>query len=519
MKTYTVSAKVDYQDIRSVLSEKRSRTVITFLSLAGMMLLPVALSYFYFIGQGLRLDESQSIWQVSRSLPDIFAVVASDVHVPLYHTLLHFWLLCIGDNVFVARSMSLLFYLISIPSLYFLGKRAFNHTVGLFAAFLFSISPFMNWYGNEVRMYTLLTLLVVLNQYFFVRIFKDVDVSEHVWVWYTLTGLLGVFSHYFFFLNLTSQAVFYFLRYDLFPTGSLRRFVLSATVIGGAFTPWAWYVLHLGQAGFSEPSLATPTSVDLFSTFSQFLFGFQNDNLNTVLLSLWPITVIFGLFTLRRGKRVEETEYFLTTILVSFVIAFIVSFTISPVFVSRYLIFTIPSLYLLLASLFSHYSPRFSTVAHCSLVGLMLLTLWIEMVNPTTPVKENYKEASLYLNSHVTAQDVVVLSAPFTVYPIEYYYRGTASIMTLPIWNQYTHGAIPTFSPNALPGEVLQVTRSSQNVYLLLSYNQGYEKNIKNYFEDHFQRLYTQTFSNDLTLYVYKLRYDTGVSAISTTLN
>ncbi|MDE1924803.1 MAG: glycosyltransferase family 39 protein [Patescibacteria group bacterium] len=333
--------------------------------LALLMLIPVLLSAAFFMNQSLRLDESQSLWQTSRSFTDIFYIVAGDVHVPLYHLLLHFWRLYLGDGVAVARVMSLLFYVISIPALYALGKLAYNRATSLFATFLFAISPFMNWYGNEIRMYTLFTFFVILNQYCFVKIFKG-QASETVWAWYALTAILGVFSHYFFFLSLASQVVFYFLRRDLFPAGSFKRLAAAAIIVVVAFAPWAWFVLHVGQAGFSEPLLPVPTTVNLFSTFSQFLFGFQNDNINTFFLSLWPVAIIFGLLTLRRNRRLSpETEYFLTALLVSVGVAFFVSFIVAPIFVSRYLIFTVPSLYLLLASLFSNYAPRFARGACC----------------------------------------------------------------------------------------------------------------------------------------------------------
>jgi mannosyltransferase len=486
-----------------------------------LMCIPVLLSVFFFAGQSLRLDEAQSLWQSGRGVGYIFNLVAKDVHVPLYHILLHFWRIAFGDTVMVARSMSLVFYILSIPALYLLGTAAYNRRVGFFAAFLFSISPFVNWYGNEIRMYTLFTFLVILNQYFFVKIFKNKEHSDHTWALYTLTAILGVFSHYFFFLNLASQAVFYLLQKSRFPTGSFKRFVYALVIICLLFIPWAWYVLHLGQAGNQDPLLAVPTSVNLFSTVSQFVFGFQNDNINTVLLSLWPITVLFAFLGLRkRASRNEhpETLYFLVTLLVSLTIAFVGSFIIAPIFVSRYLIFTVPSLYLLLAGLFESYTSKFAQLARYGLAALMVLTLAVEIASPTTPVKENYETATQYLNTHVTPQDVVVLSAPFTVYPVKYYYRGPAPITTLPIWNQYSYGPIPSFNASELPNQVKEVAGSSQNLYLLLSYDQGYEKEIKDYFEGHYQRLYLQTYSDDLTLYVYRLRYDTADSQVVTSM-
>jgi len=304
----------------------------------------------------------------------------------------------------------------------------------------------------------------------------------------------------------------------LFPEGSFKRFIYALILVAIVFLPWGFYVLHLGQAGNQEPLLAVPTSVNLFSTVSQFVFGFQNDNINTVLLSLWPVTILFAFLGLRnRAGRASlpQTQYFLITLLVSIAIAFVGSFIIAPVFVSRYLIFTVPSLYLLLASMFESYSSQWAQLARYAVAAVMIVTLAVEIVSPTTPVKENYEEATAYLNTHTTAQDVVVLSAPFTVYPVQYYYRGSAPITTLPIWNQYSYGPIPPFSADTLPNQVKQAVGSSQNVYLLLSYNQGYETNIKDYFDSHYQRLYTNTYSDDLTLYVYKLRYDTTATQVS----
>ncbi len=501
-----------------------SKTTKTALILVGLMAIPPVLSLLFFMGQSLRLDEAQSLWQTSRSLKDIFTLVAGDVHVPMFHTLLHFWQLYVGTGVVPARMMSLLFYCLSIPALYFVGARAFNPRIGLYAAFLFAISPFMNWYGNEIRMYTVFTFFVIANQYFFIRIWKSAgDTSEegvrrqeHLWVGYILTAVFGVFSHYFFFLNLLAQAVFYFLRKDLFPARSTRRFVFAGIIVCGLFLPWAWYVYYLGTAGFQDPALAVPGSINVFSTFAQFLFGFQNDNINTFFLSLWPLTVILGLFTLRRKRTFRpETEYFLLTLLLSLAVAFIVSFIVAPVFVSRYLIFTIPSFYLLLASLFDNYGPRFARSMRWGLATVMVLTLCFEIWSPTTPVKENYAGAVTYLNEHTTPQDTILVSAPFTIYPVQYYYRGASPMVTLPLWNQYLFGPIPAFNESRLPADVRTAVGSSQNVYLLLSYNQGYEDEIKGYFDSNYELLHMQNFSQGLNLYVYKLRYDTGRTALS----
>lgn len=485
--------------------------VRTALYLGGLMAFAATLSFFFFSQSSLRLDEAQSLWQSGRSAADILTIVAQDVHVPLYHELLHFWRLTVGDSVVTARLFSLIFYLALIPAMYALGTIAYGRAAGLYGALLITISPFMNWYGSEIRMYTLFAFLVVLNQFLLIKLWKQP--TENTWVGYCLSALFGIFTHYFFLLVLLSQALFFFLKRRLFPDHALGRFLFSWIFLAVCFTPWVVFVAMQGQAANASPVLTTPTTVNLFNAFAQFLFGFQDDHLSTVFLSLWPLTVVIGFFALRKTTHMEPvTQYFMLSVLIGVAVAFIVSVAFAPVFVSRYLIFTIPSLFLLLASLFALYPPRGAAIARGALAGLMLLMLVIELVSPATPVKENYREAAAYLTEHATAQDVVILSAPFTVYPIEYYYRGSAPLATLPLWDRYAYGPIPPFNEEALPAEVAQATADHAYAWMLFSYDQGYEARIRQHMDSNYERVALRVFSPGLELAVYKIRYDTPIA-------
>jgi uncharacterized membrane protein len=481
---------------------------------AAFVALAAVLAYFFFFNQSLRLDESQSLWQTGRSAQEILTIVAQDVHVPLYHELLHFWRLLVGDSVEYARLLSLIFYLFSIPALYLLGRLSYGRSAGVFAAALFSISPFMNWYGSEIRMYTLFTLLVILNQYFFIKIMRERgEAVERAWALYALTAVLGIYVHYFFWLTLISQALFFALRRDLFAAGTFKRLAATAAGLVALVAPWLWWVVHLGQAGESSPVLAAPDSVNFFSTFSQFVFGFQTDHLNTVVLSLWPAAILLGLIALRKTRALlPETQYFIVTLFLSVALAFLISVLVEPVFVSRYLIFTVPSLYLLLAALIANYPPKVARLARAGLILLMLAALVSEVVSSQTPVKEDYREAAQYLTQNAKAQDIVILSAPFTVYPVEYYYRGAAPLATIPNWDRYAFGPIPAFDADTMPEQVADTTRDHQYAWVLLSYDQGYEEQVRIYFDTHFERVYMAQFSPGLTLWAYKIRYDTPLA-------
>jgi mannosyltransferase len=480
------------------------------LAIAGCIVLVTVLSFAFFLNQSLRLDEAQSLWQTSHSVGKIFNIIGQDVHVPLYHIMLHFWQVFFGSSVPVARLFSLLFFILAIPALFRLAKLVYGEQVALFTILLFSISPFMNWYGNEIRMYSLFTLVVILNLYYFIRLYKERNSPQQsmIWLWYMVTVVIGVYTHYFFFFALAGQVVFFLFHRSLFPAYATKRFLWTIGLVVAAFSPWLWYVKHLGTVSNSSPLLQTPNTVNIFNTFSQFLFGFQIDYVNTILVSFWPVSVLWGFLALRRRRKMSsDTALLLICFIGPNILAFALSIFILPLYLSRYLILTLPPLYLLVSALAVSYPPKVRRVFMTILVVFMLGTLAAEIVNAQTPVKENYKQVTSYLEANAASTDVIIVSAPFTIYPVEYYYKGTAPLYTLPMWDRSNYGAIPAFNPVTMPQEVKTITQHSTNVWVILSYDQGYEKQVREYFQNHYQQLYVKNFSNDLNLYEYKIRY------------
>lgn len=474
--------------------------------IAFLMIFASILSFSFFQRQSLRLDEAQSLYQTSHSPLKILNLIGQDVHVPFYHLLLHFWTSFFGNEVSVARLFSLIFFLLSIPTIYYLGKLAYSSSIGLITATVFTISPFMNWYGNEIRMYSLFVFLSLLNQYFFIKLFRGG--TDRSWIGFGVTALLGIYTHYFFFFILFANAIFYFLNRDLFPENALRRFVRTAILLFILFTPWIINVLILGSASNTQPNLPTPDSVSLFNTLSQFIFGFQTDHMNTILVSLWPLTILLGFLALRKGRRVKaETLYFICLFLIPNILAFAISFVVTPVYLTRYLIFTLPPMYFILIWLFAGYSKTMSRVAYTVLIAAMAITLITESVSAATPVKENYREVTEYLEQYASNRDVIAVSAPFTIYPVEYYYKGPLSIETLPIWDRSVNGPVPAFSVEQLPEDIEKIKGEHETLWLLLSYDQGYEEELRIYFDTHFERLQAIEFSPKMNLYQYKLKY------------
>lgn len=494
--------------LKNLHQSKQPRWWLVGVSLLLMIGFAIYFSLAVFSQTSLRLDEAQSLFQTNRDLAGVLNLVAQDVHVPGYHILLHYWQLVFGNDIFTARMMSLVFFVLLIPSVYVLANYTFDRRVGLFAALLVTLSPFMDWYGSEARMYTMLALLAVLHQLAFMKLFKE-GKTVH-WVWFTLTAIMGMYTHYFFAFVILTEIFFYvFSRKEFAAPKAFRKFLISGGLVVAALAPWLYYVYQLGTASNTQPSLTEPTSIDLFNTYAQFIFGFQVDGLNTIIVSLWPIIVLLAFFALQANRKTSrEVIFFVMAAIVPVIGAFIISVTVRPFFQSRYLIVALPALMIFVAWVLSIYPTRVRRALQGVIIVVMAGLFAVQAINPNTPVKEDYRDAVGYLSENTTSQDVVILSAPFTIYPTEYYYTGPAKVTTQPIWNRFEQGAVPAFDEQKLADEVDANTRSYRTAWLMLSYDQGYNKDVKNYYDNNFERTSVREFSKDLWVYSYKIRYD-----------
>jgi mannosyltransferase len=474
----------------------------------GVCLAAVAMfSSVFLLNKSLRLDEAQSLWQTSHDVSGVLEIIAQDVHLPVYFLTVRAWETVFGATVLSIRTFSLLFLLASLPIFFALAKRAYATPVAVVTVLLVSLSPFLLWYGSEGRMYTLLLFFTLVNTYAFMSLWKP-GPDWRDWCMYALTAWLGAMTHYFFLFVLLSQAVFYILRRRLFSRWSLVAFGLIA---GGVLTEnllWYQYRQTVGQIK-ADPFLPPPTSIDVFNIFSHFFIGFQAELINTVFLSLWPIGVFvaFALLT-RRQPGSPVTEYLFIAGLLPIVIAFIFSVSIRPLFLSRYLIIALPPLYILFVRCLFQFNANWRLGVIITVVLAMQTATWVEATSPNALVNEDYRAAVANIQARAQADDLVVITAPFTRYPLERYYHGRARLITFPAWDRYLElPTIPGYEQAALAAALEVWKQRYTDIYVLTSYDQGYEEPFRLYLDQNVERLEVHTFSPGLILSVYRLRY------------
>lgn len=473
---------------------------------------------FFLSSQSIRLDEAQSIWVASKPLTAVYKLIGEDVHVPFYFTILHFWIQFFGNSILSVRLPSFIFYLSTLVVLYKLSVDSTNKKTGLLTISLFALSPFVMWYSFEARMYTLLTFTSCLSSFFFLRFIRSGGNNSKLG--YFLSSLAGVYTHYFFLVLLFCQGIYLLIHISKKITTEInikttlinsRKLILAYTLITlttfMSLIPWFMYVISLGGASNSKPLIPPPTSFNIFQAFAYFVFGFQDVITQGLIVALWPmiIVLLFVIFTKRKQLKVKDLLYFDIISIIPIFVIFVVSF-IRPIFLARYLIFTVPSLFFLISNILLVFPKKTANILITITFIIILSFLSYQNLSSNTPAKENYTSATNYLTKNAGFEDIIAISAPFTIYPIEYSYQGQARIDTIPEWNRFTQGGIPPFSLEKFKEQMANYQKKYRNIYIVLSYDQGYESQIRTYL-DQFELLEKHQYSVGLEIRKYKLRY------------
>ncbi len=128
------------------------------------------------------IDKSEGLWNdeyvgwfiasendIHRFIEKIF----DNCHMPLYYLYLKLWIFLFKDTDLSLRISSVLPSLLTIPVIYSVGCKIKDNKTGLLAAFLTAINSFCIYFGQEVRLYSLLILFTGLIILYFIKAIKE----------------------------------------------------------------------------------------------------------------------------------------------------------------------------------------------------------------------------------------------------------------------------------------------------------------------------------------------------------
>ncbi len=141
------------------------------LAALGVAWLALALRLYHLVFQSLWRDEVDTLLFATRPLATVLGNFRRPgENGPLYFLLMRPWLAVTGHSEFALRFPSALAGALAVPLIYVLVRRLSGPRAGLIAALLAATAPYLVWYGQEARMYALLTVLVPLALWLTLRV-------------------------------------------------------------------------------------------------------------------------------------------------------------------------------------------------------------------------------------------------------------------------------------------------------------------------------------------------------------
>lgn len=206
----------------------------------GVTVLGAALRFSTLGLQSYWYDEAVTVGLVRSSFLHMLRLSAgTESTPPLYYVFAWFWARIFGTSEAGLRSLSATFGTLAIPIAFDAGKELVSRRAGVLAAALTAVSPFLTWYSQEARAYSLLVLLGALSLVFFARALKR-PTRRVVWLWAVVAALALWTAYFALFLVAAEAAVLVASRH--------RRRVARAPIGGVALAAVAVFPLAYHQA-------------------------------------------------------------------------------------------------------------------------------------------------------------------------------------------------------------------------------------------------------------------------------
>jgi 4-amino-4-deoxy-L-arabinose transferase-like glycosyltransferase len=185
-------------------------------------------------------DEIFSVGVAEHDWMGLLRAVGQDsIHPPLFYFLLKIWIAIGSDSLFWTRLLPTLFSTLAIVPMVLLGREfqlrpvAITSTVGMAA-----IHPYLLYYSQHVRMYTLLMLCALTSLWAFHACMRPGTRSEIArFVVLTLVNIVSVNSHYYGWLVIGLECGYLLL----WKREYLKRMALSCAVVFVGFLPWMFW--------------------------------------------------------------------------------------------------------------------------------------------------------------------------------------------------------------------------------------------------------------------------------------
>lgn len=381
-----------------------------------IILLAATLRLYNLGKQSLWLDEAYSV-MMSKNLVNLWLDQIKDSSPPLYYTILHFWILFLGQTESSLRLLSSIFGILFIPLLFVVGTNIFGKKTGIFASLIAAISPYHIYYSQEARAYSLLALLSLAS--FFILYLGIKENRGIFWITYVIINILCLYTHNYGVLLLISEicfCIFYCQNKHV-----LTNIIISQICIFIAFLPRI-PILFKQALMDMNPWISTPKIGDLISSFKYFCLLSWRTPMTPLLSLALKITIpLFAVvFVIGLLGRKKENFFLFIYFFIPLGLAFLISLR-KPIYVAgRYDMLIFPGFCLIIGVGLDKIKANYLQFI---LLTVIILATSFSLFNYYFVYrKSNDKFVSQYIQRRIEKNDIIV-ATELSIVAFEYYWK------------------------------------------------------------------------------------------------
>lgn len=389
--------------------------------------------------RSLWADEGQSAFLArSAGSEGILSALRVEYEKPL-HLLVMIGAMRLGGSETILRIPSAIAAVLALAVTYVLGSRLMGHAAGMAGAFLLAVSRFAVGYAQEARTYALFELLACLS--LLLLLLALTENRKRWWVGFALVTALLVYSHYFAWFVVGSEALFAgalvlrgtWVERRLDPR--LLRLAASLLVVAVCYVPAVpWLFLSWRQAGAAGS--ATPVAglkpFRLTFPFLRNLIGVFGPQVGGWRYNLFAGAFLLGLVSL----AVQRKGWTLALLGLWFALPLLALPLLqgSRFFNHRYLIFFLPLFLLTIGASIAALATLLTRLPGASalrpLRPFLTLALAVVLFLPADlPAlqeyqrweKENWRNIGLFMGRNLLPGEAIYVSPRYWSFPLLYY--------------------------------------------------------------------------------------------------
>ena len=269
----------------------------TWIPVLALTALGAVLRFATLDAQSFWLDELVTVSLLDRGFGDMLdGVRASEATPYLYYMLAWPWVHGFGLGEVGLRSFSALVGSLAVPVSYAAGAMLCSRRVGVLGAALVAVHPFLVWYSQEARSYSLLVLLGACTVLFLGRALRAPRRAD-LGLW-AVASSLAIATHYFAVLLVAAEAAWLLARYRVRRDAAAA--LLLPTVVLAAHLP-----LLDAQRGNGETVADTSLLSRVVGTPKALVVGYSFPG-ELAGSALAVVLVVVGLVLLAMRARADE---------------------------------------------------------------------------------------------------------------------------------------------------------------------------------------------------------------------